>query len=106
METRHHDDHRFCFFIDGLDEYAGNGLAHEELAMKLKAWTAGGDIKICTSSRPYQAYVELFDYPCNPPLHLHLLNRTNIRAYCLSRIGTDHEVRKSGVSYKYLAEKK
>ncbi|KAF2969412.1 hypothetical protein GQX73_g4162 [Xylaria multiplex] len=43
----------FCFFIDGLDEYQG---PEETLIQIVKNLTAGSNIKICASSRPWAAF--------------------------------------------------
>ena len=80
-----HENYKFLFFIDGLDEYQGTQQEHYELAHRLMHWTESKDIKICTSSRPYTEYLELFRYPQNPTIHLHLLNQPDIRTYCFNR---------------------
>jgi hypothetical protein len=45
-----------CFFIDGLDEYGGSGLANGdsdlELVSQLKKLASSPQIKLCVSSRP------------------------------------------------------
>jgi hypothetical protein len=49
---------RFCFFIDGLDEFEGD---HEEFISKLKSWTTrSNDIKICVSSREWDIFQASF----------------------------------------------
>lgn len=40
---------RFCFFIDGLDEYDGD---HEDVIQLLHDLARGKNVKICASSRP------------------------------------------------------
>ncbi|KAL3443588.1 hypothetical protein BJX65DRAFT_311748 [Aspergillus insuetus] len=37
--------HRFCFFIDGLDEYDGDTVDHTTLATNLRSWALGEDVK-------------------------------------------------------------
>jgi hypothetical protein len=46
-------DHRFCFFIDGLDELDDTQERHADLVERLWKWVNGssGAIKICVSSR-------------------------------------------------------
>ncbi|KAK3391380.1 hypothetical protein B0T20DRAFT_77908 [Sordaria brevicollis] len=44
---------RFCFFIDGLDEYDGD---HLELCGILKELVQAGTIKMCLSSRPWPVF--------------------------------------------------
>ncbi|KAI0024282.1 hypothetical protein F4780DRAFT_797260 [Xylariomycetidae sp. FL0641] len=84
-----YDRHRFCFFIDGLDEYEGNILAKEELANKIKGWTRCDDIKVCVSSRPYLVLEDAFRCPQTPTIHLHKLNNPSIMAYCYEKFEGD-----------------
>ncbi|KAE8375567.1 hypothetical protein BDV26DRAFT_294952 [Aspergillus bertholletiae] len=44
---------RFCFFIDGLDEYDGND---SEIVCVLKELARSANVKICASSRPWVAF--------------------------------------------------
>ncbi|KAI0157448.1 hypothetical protein GGR57DRAFT_501065 [Xylariaceae sp. FL1272] len=53
-----HDEHehfntKFCFFIDGLDEYNGE---EEDIMKVVKQLASSPSIKICTSSRPWPAF--------------------------------------------------
>lgn len=69
---------RFCFFIDGLDEYAGS---HEELVETLQRLLALPDIKICLSSRPWPVFKDAFGKESDPWLRLQDLTRGDIRRY-------------------------
>ncbi|KAH6991514.1 hypothetical protein BKA56DRAFT_652311 [Ilyonectria sp. MPI-CAGE-AT-0026] len=51
---------RFCFFIDGLDEYYDSNLKPEELVHTLRSIQASRDIKLCVSSRPWPAFMDSF----------------------------------------------
>lgn len=44
---------KFCFFIDGLDEYDGD---HRDLITLIQHFTSSGDIKSCVSSRPWNVF--------------------------------------------------
>ncbi|KAI0896416.1 hypothetical protein F4806DRAFT_427188 [Annulohypoxylon nitens] len=96
-----HARHRFCFFIDGLDECDGNKLDHEELAQKMKVWTEGGDVKICTSSRPYREFHTVLSSPLVSRISLHLLNQFDIWTYCVNKFGNDRE---AGKTIEYYTE--
>jgi hypothetical protein len=48
---------KFCFFIDGLDEYDGN---ESEVLPMLQVLSANPHIKICASSRPGRMYESLY----------------------------------------------
>lgn len=51
---------RFCFFIDGLDEYYDSNRKPEELIHTLRSIQATRDIKLCVSSRPWPAFMDSF----------------------------------------------
>ncbi|KAK4463658.1 hypothetical protein QBC42DRAFT_265318 [Cladorrhinum samala] len=70
--------HRFCFFIDGLDEYHGDSASHWEMARNLQALTRQSDIKICTSARPHTEFLVTFNDATNTIIHLHELTRRDI----------------------------
>lgn len=44
---------RFCFFVDGVDEYKGD---HTEVIRILKKLASNSDIKVCFSSRPWNVF--------------------------------------------------
>ncbi|GKZ40081.1 hypothetical protein AbraIFM66950_002273 [Aspergillus brasiliensis] len=48
---------KFCFFIDGLDEYNGE---EEDILEVLNNLASSPNVKICTSSRPWPAFEEAF----------------------------------------------
>lgn len=72
--------HRFCIFVDGLDEYEGDSLEHFNLARALKAWTTSKDVKFVCAARPH---IEFLDTSTDPlrTLQLHELTREDIRHY-------------------------
>jgi NACHT domain len=64
--------YRFCFFIDGLDEYGEDGndrLHHETLAKDLESWASKDDIKILVSSRPHMEFQLAFSDDFRIKLH-------------------------------------
>ncbi|KAL1984132.1 hypothetical protein VTN96DRAFT_9437 [Rasamsonia emersonii] len=81
--------HRFCFFIDGLDEYEGESVEHWELARDLQNWANSGDIKICVSSRPHTAFLSTFSDNPNLRIHLHKLTRRDIHRFCCEKFERD-----------------
>jgi hypothetical protein len=71
--------YRFCFFIDGLDEYGEDGtdsLDHEDLVKDLKEWATKDDIKILVSSRPHRVFQEAFSE--DRRIRLHRLTKPDI----------------------------
>ncbi|KAH8821508.1 hypothetical protein F5884DRAFT_745824 [Xylogone sp. PMI_703] len=49
---------KFCFFVDGLDEYDGN---EEDIIAMVKKLSSCPSIKICTSSRPWNRFRVAFE---------------------------------------------
>lgn len=90
--------HRFCFLIDGLDEFEGSRLDHEGLAAKLRGWAAGEDVKLLVSSRPWPEFIDIFT--ANPTIHLHELNGFDIKTYCLTELQGDWAVRQQDLGRK------
>ena len=75
---------KFCFFIDGLDEYHGN---HLELVGLLRDLARNSEFKLCVSSRPWTAFRNAFEYNV-PNLRLEDLTRPDIHFYVANRIRT------------------
>jgi hypothetical protein len=48
---------KFCFFIDGLDEFGGD---HSELNNLFRTVASSSHIKICVSSRPWNVFEDAF----------------------------------------------
>jgi len=67
---------RFCFFIDGLDEYNGN---HEDVVNLFKSVASSPNIRVCLSSRPLTIFDEAFE-EC-PTLILQELTGQDIELY-------------------------
>lgn len=88
------DKYRLCFFIDGLDECEGSLLEHEQLAKMLQSWVTSGAVKLCVSSRPYPEFIRTLALPWDRQIQLHKLNESDIRAYCLDRLGNDIDAQK------------
>ncbi|KAF1829437.1 hypothetical protein BDW02DRAFT_165100 [Decorospora gaudefroyi] len=57
VATQEELDVKFCFFIDGLDEYDG---AEEEVVEMLKFLSTSEHIKICVSTRPRSVFEDFF----------------------------------------------
>ncbi|RSL54069.1 hypothetical protein CEP54_010093 [Fusarium duplospermum] len=81
-DERLYKDHRFCFFIDGLDEYEGtDGQDPTYLATLLNDWVndSHGCLKLCVSSREHNVFMNAF--PKDQRLRLHELTRFDMREY-------------------------
>jgi hypothetical protein len=79
---REQTKHKFCFFIDGLDEYAGDHLSGTDIILSLASNDEQGDnenIKIIVSSRPIPICMQAFSR--KKKLQLQDITRGDIAAY-------------------------
>jgi hypothetical protein len=83
----------FCFFIDGLDEYAGRSMDHMNLARQLQSWAKSPNFRICASSRPHEEFHLVFDNDSR--IRLHELNTPDIRLFGLQMLDTENALRTS-----------
>jgi hypothetical protein len=74
---------RFCFFIDGMDEYEGEC---GELIKALQDLSSSPSFKICASSRPWFVFKDAFGQ-C-PMLRLEDLTRGDIASYVNDTLGS------------------
>ncbi|KAL1623190.1 hypothetical protein SLS54_004677 [Diplodia seriata] len=76
---------KFCFFIDGLDEYDGNMC---EIVGCLKDIHRSANIKLCLSSRPWNCFEESFGNWTDHKLYLEDLTRNDIASYARDNLST------------------
>lgn len=69
---------KFCFFIDGLDEYQGD---HFGLIQTMRRLAASSSIKICLSSRPWEEFTDAFGRDKDRTITLQELTRRDIQLY-------------------------
>ena len=69
---------KFCFFVDGLDEYDGD---HTELISLIHQLNVSTDLKIYASSRLWNVFELAFRSGSNPKIRLQDLTRGDIRLY-------------------------
>ncbi|KAF2106820.1 hypothetical protein BDV96DRAFT_590510 [Lophiotrema nucula] len=82
---------KYCFFVDGLDEYqAEDGFdnSHEDIIKLLQELAACPNIKICVSSRPWNVFLDAFD-ETNHKLSLEALTKADMRRYVNELLGED-----------------
>jgi hypothetical protein len=77
---------RYCFFIDGIDEYDGD---HYELCATLEALMASKNIKLCLSGRPWNVLEDFFGHDVSRKIYIHELTYDDIRNFTTSRL-TEH----------------
>ncbi|KAI1379238.1 hypothetical protein F4677DRAFT_362407 [Hypoxylon crocopeplum] len=79
---------KFCFFIDGLDEYKGN---NQELIELIQGITAYPSVKACTSSRPWVEFKHAFDHDVSWQIKLEDLTAEDIRRYVQDRLNENKQ---------------
>jgi hypothetical protein len=84
-----YQQHRFCIFIDGLDEFepgVQDGLDYIDLVNVLRQWTihADGNLKLCLSSREEGVFMD--EYASDPSFRLQDLTRFDMQNYVRSRL--------------------
>lgn len=74
---------RFCFFIDGLDEYDGD---HMEIIEIMNSFTSSGAIKVCFSSRPWIVFEDAFGENDGLRIKLHDLTNADITRFVTEKL--------------------
>lgn len=74
---------KFCFFIDGLDEFEGD---HVDFCRSLKELTKSSHVKLCVSSRAWNVFEDSFGRDQASKLYIHELTNGDIRSYTVSRL--------------------
>jgi hypothetical protein len=74
---------KFCFFIDGLDEYDGD---HLEVIRILDILSTSQHIKLCLSSRPWNIFEDAYGRSTRRKLYLQDLTRNDIRSYVKAKL--------------------
>ena len=77
---------RFCFFIDGLDEYTG---FHPDIIDIIMSLITSANIKVCVSSRPWNIFEDAFGGGAYPSLRVHHWTKGDIRSYVMDNLEGD-----------------
>lgn len=77
---------KFCFFVDGLDEYEGD---HTEVIRILNDFASNGDIKICFSSRPWNVFEKGYGENFGKKLELEKLTQGDITRFVKEKLFDD-----------------
>ncbi|KAF5549369.1 hypothetical protein FMEXI_4356 [Fusarium mexicanum] len=86
-----YQQHRFCIFIDGLDEFepgVQDGMDYIDLVNVLRQWTINsyGNLKLCLSSREEGVFMD--EYYNDPGFRLQDLTRSDMQNYVRSRLSS------------------
>jgi len=90
ISTSTASDTKFCFFLDGLDEYDGRSADIIELIDILKSFP---NVKTCVSSRPWNEFEDRFGNDSPWKLYMHDLTRDDIRLYVEDTLGKNSRFR-------------
>ncbi|KAI1172243.1 hypothetical protein F4777DRAFT_562276 [Nemania sp. FL0916] len=83
----HDDSRKFCFFIDGLDEYKAKYTQdHQYLIDALRKMANSPNVKICVSSRPWTVFLNEFDGDSSRCLKLEDFTRDDIRSFATDKL--------------------
>ncbi|KAF9765877.1 hypothetical protein IL306_001759 [Fusarium sp. DS 682] len=90
-DERLYEQHKFCVFIDGLDEFepgTQDGLDYVDLVDVLRHWTshANGNLKLCLSSREESVFMD--EYANDPSFRLQDLTKFDMQNYVRSRLSS------------------
>lgn len=81
---------KFCFFIDGLDEYDGH---HRDVIRVLDSLASSTQhVKMCVSSRPWNVFEDAYGRDKSRKLYLEDLTRGDIEKYVRSKLEEHTEV--------------
>ncbi|KAF2248097.1 hypothetical protein BU26DRAFT_458181, partial [Trematosphaeria pertusa] len=69
---------KFCFFIDGIDEYSGD---HFEMVRLLEEFSRLPNVKLCLASRPWNVFEDAFGQSPKRKFYLQDLTRGDIEQY-------------------------
>jgi hypothetical protein len=80
---------KFCFFVDGLDEYDGDPEDIAQFFLELSEFSPYS--KFCVSSRPWPVFQDI--YQAVPGLKLQDLTRDDIRLYTSGKLGSSRQMK-------------
>ena len=69
---------RFCFFIDGLDEYTGE---HQDLVRTIAEFSRSSAVKFCVSSRPWNVFRKAYNNSRDRKLDIQDFTKRDIEEY-------------------------
>lgn len=95
---------KFCFFVDGLDEYDGE---ETDIIKTLQGLILSSKVKICASSRPWNAFKNAFSRNQNQKLLLQDYTTKDIRLYVTETLEKNESfviLSRQDPQYKHLIE--
>ncbi|KAF2183957.1 hypothetical protein K469DRAFT_751327 [Zopfia rhizophila CBS 207.26] len=80
------DNTKICFFIDGLDEYSGDGGDHLDLINLIRRLSEVSNVKLCVSSRRWTCFEDTFGQDSRHKLYLEDLTRDDILRFTRDKL--------------------
>ena len=77
---------KFCFFIDGLDEYEGD---HKEIIETIDSFASASGIKVVISSRPWVVFEDAYGHNLGQKLRLQDFTRPDIEFFVTDKLTED-----------------
>lgn len=74
---------KFCFFVDGLDEFEGD---YVDFCQGLKDLSRSSHVKLCVSSRPRNVFEDYFGCNTLNKMYMHDVTRGDIQRYVQDRL--------------------
>lgn len=78
---------KFCFFVDGLDEYDGDPT---DIIHLIKSLSKTDNLKTCISSRPWKEFEDIFGGEHPWKLYVHEFTKADMRLYVENLLDEDH----------------
>lgn len=95
---------RFCFFIDGLDEYLDSERKPQDLIRTIKELNFSPDVKLCISSRPYPVFDDEFGRDRGRILKVEEHTRGDIRHYVQEKFEGTRYFKKRDPAYRRFVD--
>lgn len=83
----------FCFFIDGLDEYAGSPEEQRGMIREINRLGACPYVKICVSSRPWNVFRSAYGHDDLRTVVLQEHNKADLDIYIAGKLEADERFR-------------
>ena len=74
---------KFCFFVDGLDEFDGE---HLEFCDSLLSMVGSSNVKLCVSSRPWNVFEQALGQDEGRKMYIHDLTKRDVFEYAQDRL--------------------
>jgi hypothetical protein len=92
---------RFCFFIDGLDEYEGRP---DDIILPVELLQSTLQVEICVSSRPWNEFEKAFDQDKSRKLYMQDLTRVDIELHIRDTLESDMEFQELNLRNNHCAD--